>query len=82
MNATPNIITIEYYVDGVKQASDASNYSSVVGNKVITVVVTAADGLTKKTYNISYNIIPSSNNYLISLVPSIGSIDFIKTKKR
>ncbi|MCI5967208.1 MAG: cadherin-like beta sandwich domain-containing protein [Tenericutes bacterium] len=83
INATPNnaLSTIEYYVDGVKQASDVVTIPSVVGNKVITVVVTAADGLTKKTYNISYNIIPSSNNYLISLVPSIGSIDFIKTKE-
>lgn len=83
INATPNnaLSTIEYYVDGVKQASDVVTIPSVVGNKVITVEVTAADGLTKKTYNISYNIIPSSNNYLISLVPSIGSIDFIKTKE-
>lgn len=83
INATPNnaLSTIEYYVDGVKQASDVVTIPSVVGNKVITVVVTAADGLTKKTYYISYNIIPSSNNYLISLVPSIGSIDFIKTKE-
>lgn len=82
INATPNnaLSTIEYYVDGVKQESDVVTIPSVIGNKVITVVVTAADGITKKAYNISYNIIPSSNNYLISLVPSIGSIDFIKTK--
>lgn len=83
INATPNnaLSTIEYYVDSVKQESDVVTIPSVIGNKVITVVVTAADGITKKTYNISYNIIPSSNNYLISLVPSIGSIDFIKTKE-
>lgn len=83
INATPNnaLSTIEYYVDGVKQESDVVTIPSVIGNKVITVVVTAADGITKKPYNISYNIIPSSNNYLISLVPSIGSIDFIKTKE-
>lgn len=83
INATPNnaLSTIEYYVDGVKQESDVVTIPSVIGNKVITVVVTAADGIAKKTYNISYNIIPSSNNYLISLVPSIGSIDFIKTKE-
>ena len=31
--------------------------------------------------HIIFLIIPSSNNYLISLVPSIGSIDFIKTKE-
>lgn len=82
INATPNnaLSTIEYYVDGVKQESDVITIPSVIGNKVITVVVTAADGITKKTYSISYNIIPSSNNYLISLVPSIGSIEFIKTK--
>ena len=82
INATPNnnLSTIEYYVDGIKQDSNIVNIPNVMGNKVITVVVTAADGIANKTYNISYNIIPSSNNYLISLAPSIGSIDFIKTK--
>ena len=83
INATPNnnLSTIEYYVDGIKQDSNIVSIPNVMGNKVITVVVTAADGITNKTYNISYNIIPSSNNYLISLTPSIGSIDFIKTKE-
>ena len=82
INATPNnnLSTIEYYVDGIKQDSNIVSIPNVMGNKVITVVVTAADGIANKTYNISYNIIPSSNNYLISLAPSIGSIDFIKTK--
>lgn len=83
INATPNnnLSTIEYYVDDIKQDSNIVSIPNVMGNKVITVVVTAADGITNKTYNISYNIIPSSNNYLISLAPSIGSIDFIKTKE-
>ena len=83
INATPNnnLSTIEYYVDGVKQDSNIVSIPNVMGNKVMTVVVTAADGITKKTYNISYNIVPSSNNYLISLVPSVSSIDFIKTKE-
>lgn len=81
VNATPNNAnsTIEYYVDGVKQDSNTVNIPDSLGTKTITVKVTAPDGVTPKSYNISYTIVESDNAYLSKLTPSVGSIDFIKT---
>ncbi len=72
--------TIEYYLDGVKQDSNLINIPNVFGQKTISVKVTAADGITEKTYNITYNLVASTNAYLSSLVPSEGTLDFLKTK--
>lgn len=81
--ATPNNAnaTIEYYVDGVKQDSNIVNIPETMGSKTITVKIIAADGITSKSYNISYTVIPSNNAYLSSLIPSVGTIDFLKTTK-
>lgn len=73
--------TIEYYVDGVIQDSNVVNIPGAMGTKTITVKVIAADGITSKSYDISYTIVPSSNAYLSSLIPSVGTIDFLKTTK-
>lgn len=81
VNATPNNAnsTIEYYVDSVLQDSNTVNIPNALGSKTITVKVTAPDGVTSKSYNISYAVVESNNVYLSKLVPSVGSIDFIKT---
>lgn len=52
-----------------------------MGSKIITVKIIAADGVTIKSYDISYTVVPSSNAYLSNLVPSVGTIDFLKTTK-
>ena len=72
--------TIEYYVDGVLQDSNTVNIPEAIGTKTITVKVIAADGVASKSYNITYNIVPSSNTYLSNIEPSVGTIDFLKTK--
>lgn len=81
INATPNNSnsTIEYYVDGVKQDSNTVMIPTSLGTKTITVKVIAPDGVTPKTYNISYTVVESNNAYLSKLEPSVSSIDFIKT---
>lgn len=81
VNATPNNAnsTIEYYVDGVKQDSNTVNIPDSLGTKTITVKVTAPDGVTPKSYNISYTVVESNNAFLSMLKPSVGTIDFIKT---
>jgi len=71
--------TVEYYVDGSKQASNVVTIPQALGEKTIAVKVIAPDGLTEKTYNITYNVVNSSNAYLSKLTPSIGEIDFNKT---
>lgn len=72
--------TIEYYVDGVLQDSNTVNIPEVIGTKTITAKVIAADGVTSKSYNITYTVVPSSNAYLSNIEPSVGTIDFLKTK--
>lgn len=83
VNATSNNAdaTIEYYVDGVKQDSNIVSIPEAMGSKTITVKVIAADDITSKSYNITYTVVPSNNAYLSSLVPSVGTIDFLKTTK-
>ena len=83
INATSNNAdaNIEYYVDGVKQDSNIVNIPDAMGTKTITVKVIAADEVTSKSYNITYTVVPSSNAYLSSLIPSVGTIDFLKTTK-
>lgn len=71
--------TVEYYVDTIKQDSNVVTLPQVLGSKTIIVKVTAADGVTTKSYNISYDIIASSNNYLSNITSSSGTIDFVKT---
>lgn len=71
--------TIEYYVDGSKQSSNVVTIPQALGEKTIAVKVIAPDGLTEKTYNITYNVVNSSNAYLSKLTPSVGEIDFNKT---
>ena len=73
--------TIEYYVDGVKQDSNIVNIPEAMGSKTITVKVIAADEIKTKSYSITYTVVPLSNAYLSSLVPSVGTIDFLKTTK-
>lgn len=70
---------IEYYVDGSKQSSNVVTIPQTLGEKTISVKVIAADGITQRTYNITYNVVNSSNAYLIKLSPSIGEIEFNKT---
>lgn len=70
---------IEYYVDGSKQSSNIVTIPQTLGEKTIAVKVIAADGVTTKTYNITYNVVNSSNAYLSKLSPSIGEIEFNKT---
>lgn len=45
-----------------------------VGSNVITVVVTAQDGITTKTYTITVSRAGSSNADLSSLIPSVGAL--------
>ena len=78
-SATNASATIEYYVNGEKQDSNIVNIPVEIGSKTITVKVIAADGITTKIYKIDYSVIPSSNAYLSNLVPSKGTIDFLKT---
>lgn len=71
--------TIEYYVDGSLQSSNIVSIPQTLGEKTIKVRVIAADKVTVKDYNITYNVVNSSNAYLYSIVPSVGDLDFNKT---
>ena len=81
INATPtnSDSTIKYYVGTTSFDSNIVNIPTILGENVITVEVTAADGIGKKLYTITYNIVKSDNAYLSKLTPSLGKIDFNKT---
>ena len=81
INATPtnSDSTIKYYVGTTSFDSNIVDIPTLLGENVITVEVTAADGISKKLYTITYNIVKSDNAYLSKLKPSLGKIDFNKT---
>ena len=81
INATPtnSDSTIKYYVGTTFFDSNIVDIPTLLGENVITVEVTAADGISKKLYTITYNIVKSDNAYLSKLTPSLGKIDFNKT---
>ena len=81
INATPtnSDSTIKYYVGTTSFDSNIVDIPTLLGENVITVEVTAADGISKKLYTITYNIVKSDNAYLSKLTPSLGKIDFNKT---
>ena len=81
INATPtnSDSTIKYYVGTTSFDSNIVDIPTILGENVITVEVTAADGISKKLYTITYNIVKSDNAYLSKLTPSLGKIDFNKT---
>ena len=81
INATPtnSDSTIKYYVGTTSFDSNIVNIPTLLGENIITVEVTAADGISKKLYTITYNIVKSDNAYLSKLTPSLGKIDFNKT---
>ena len=72
---------VTYYVNGELQANNIISIPEVVGQKTITVKVVAADGITTKNYNISYNLIYSNNAFLSKLEPTVGKLEFSKTQK-
>ncbi|MBO5475267.1 MAG: cadherin-like beta sandwich domain-containing protein [Bacilli bacterium] len=81
-SATNPEATIKYYVDNVLQTNNIVALPQTPGEKVITVRVTAADGITQsKVYSIKYNLVYSDNTYLKTLSPSVGTLDFLKTKQ-
>ena len=81
INATPtnSDSTIKYYVGTTSFDSNIVDIPTLLGENIITVEVTAADGISKKLYTITYNIVKSDNAYLSKLTPSLGKIDFNKT---
>ena len=81
INATPtnSDSTIKYYVGTTSFDSNIVDIPTILGENVITVEITAADGISKKLYTITYNIVKSDNAYLSKLTPSLGKIDFNKT---
>ena len=81
INATPtnSDSTIKYYVGTASFDSNIVDIPTLLGENIITVEVTAADGISKKLYTITYNIVKSDNAYLSKLTPSLGKIDFNKT---
>ena len=81
INATPtnSDSTIKYYVGTTSFDSNIVDIPTLLGENIITVEVTAADGISKKLYTITYNIVKSDNAYLSKLKPSLGKIDFNKT---
>ena len=66
-------------IDGMTCKACVPDTDSLEGKNIITVEVTAADGISKKLYTITYNIVKSDNAYLSKLTPSLGKIDFNKT---
>ena len=81
INATPtnSDSTIKYYVGTASFDSNIVDIPTLLGENIITVEVTAADGISKKLYTITYNIVKSDNAYLSKLTSSLGKIDFNKT---
>ena len=81
INATPtnSDSTIKYYVGTTSFDSNIVDIPILLGENIITVEVTAADGISKKLYTITYNIVKSDNAYLSKLTSSLGKIDFNKT---
>ena len=81
INATPtnSDSTIKYYVGTTSFDSNIVDIPTLLGENIITVEVTAADGISKKLYTITYNIVKSDNAYLSKLTSSLGKIDFNKT---
>ncbi len=75
--------TIQYFLDGVEQSSNIINIPNTLGQKQITVTVTAPDGQTKESYTIDYTLVQSSNAYLKMITPSTGTLNptFEKTTK-
>ena len=78
MTVTPTLAdaTATITVNGTAVASGAASQAINlnVGNNTITVVVTAQDGSTTKTYTITVNRAPSSNADLSSLTVSQGTL--------
>ena len=74
--------TVNYYVDGVSQASKVVTIPQTLGNKSITVEVIPATGVQSqaRSYSIAYTLVSSSNNYLDTLVPSTGTLSPIFQK--
>ena len=81
INATPtnSDSTIKYYVGTTSFDSNIVDIPTLLGENIITVEVTAADGISKKLYTITYNRVKSDNAYLSKVTPSLGKIDFNKT---
>lgn len=83
VNAIPSNAdsTIKYYNDGDLVADCTNNQTceitlkSTLGNKTLTVEVTAPDSTTKKQYFISYDKVKSSDAYLTSITASAGTFD-------
>ena len=76
--ATPTNIrsTINYYVDGVSQSSHIVTLPQTLGTKSITVEVIPATNVASqaRSYSISYTMVTSTNNYLLSMIPSTGTL--------
>ena len=75
LNGSPSRVTVN------EDGSATINIKDKVGSNVIGVTVTAEDGTSTKTYQITYTRTPSSNVYLESIVDSLSKITgFNKTK--
>ncbi|MDE5587056.1 MAG: cadherin-like beta sandwich domain-containing protein, partial [Bacilli bacterium] len=85
VNAVPTNInsTLQYFLDGVEQSSNIINIPNTLGQKQITVTVTAPDGETQESYTIDYTLVQSSNAFLKMITPSVGTLNpaFEKTTK-
>ena len=78
VQATPSNANarIKYKLGNVEQASNIVNLADTqtLGTYTITVEVTAADGVAKKSYSIEFNMVAAANNYLAKIVPSTSSL--------
>lgn len=83
VNATPSNAdsTIKYYNDGElieecnNQHNCELNLKASLGEKTITVEITAPDAITKKQYYITYNKVKSDVAYLSSITSNKGTFD-------
>lgn len=88
VNATPANAdsTVKYYNDGDLVSECTNNESceitlkTTLGEKTITVEVTAPDTVTKKQYFITYNKVKSNDAYLSSITATAGTFDKVFNK--
>ncbi|AMR34026.1 hypothetical protein A0256_22550 [Mucilaginibacter sp. PAMC 26640] len=72
--------TITVNGDAVAAGSFSGNIPLTVGQTVITIVATAQDGITTKTYTVTVKRPPSADANLAALVPGAGKLDPLFTQ--